>query len=286
MQCGWCGAINNLGQQQFISQLPLQQLLVQPWQSQEHHSHEQPCLRHTSSQGQQDADEALLWQTKQHTQEQYYNTVQVSARADSQHLQQHAQQPGTLSQHLLHEQTQQHTAEQLLPSQQPQQQLWQLHINNQQWTAQQQLNNQQHNSNTEPNHSKSLNILLRSCKRCTGFLLRWAVIAVVAVIISSVAGIGIFMLLPRLCTTWPTYVVNLAVAALLVVNITVNYVASVVQHPGRIGDWVSLPPRGPGGDVLQVMLRLVLLNPDSEKHTAWSSVRVGGRIAHRAAICV
>jgi hypothetical protein len=80
---------------------------------------------------------------------------------------------------------------------------------------------------------------------------RWAVVALAVLLVASIAGTGIFLLLPQLCTTWSTYLPNLAVSIYLCISVAVNYTASVLQSPGRVSECVPLPPRGPHGQVLQ-----------------------------------
>jgi palmitoyltransferase len=86
--------------------------------------------------------------------------------------------------------------------------------------------------------------------------LRWCAVAMVLLLITSMAGCGILTLLPLLCTTWPTYAPNLLVAVLLLLEICFNYAAAVAQHAGRVSDHTSPPPaRSPDGYVPQGSLQ-------------------------------
>jgi hypothetical protein len=80
---------------------------------------------------------------------------------------------------------------------------------------------------------------------------RWAVVALVALLVASIAGTGVIVLLPLLCTTWATYLPNLAVSIYLCICVAVNYTAAVLQSPGRVSECVPPPPRGPHGQILQ-----------------------------------
>lgn len=91
-----------------------------------------------------------------------------------------------------------------------------------------------------------------ACRHTVQLCWGWFIVSIVMMIISSVAGTGVLMLLPRLCTTWSTYVPNLAFAVVLLTNVVFNYAASVLQSPGRIADWVAPPAKGAAGEVLQV----------------------------------
>ncbi|KAF6262993.1 DHHC palmitoyltransferase-domain-containing protein [Scenedesmus sp. NREL 46B-D3] len=80
---------------------------------------------------------------------------------------------------------------------------------------------------------------------------RWTVVALVAMLVASIAGTGIIFLLPLLCTTWATYLPNLAVSLYLCICVAVNYTAAVLRSPGRVSECVPPPPHGPNGQVLQ-----------------------------------
>lgn len=91
-------------------------------------------------------------------------------------------------------------------------------------------------------------------QRCTCVCMstgRWAIIAFVVLLVGSIAGTGIIVLLPRVCTTWLTYVPNVALSVLLLFSVAFNYAAAVMQSPGRVLEFVPVPPRGPHGEVLQ-----------------------------------
>lgn len=90
-------------------------------------------------------------------------------------------------------------------------------------------------------------------------LWRWMVVALVVLLISSIAGCGIVTLLPLICTTWPTYLPNASLAVLLLFQIGFNYAASVLQPAGRVSDHVSPPARTAEGFVAQ----------DSLLHWTW-----------------
>ena len=78
---------------------------------------------------------------------------------------------------------------------------------------------------------------------------RWLVVALVLALVGSIAGCGIVMLLPMVCTTWPTYLPNVSLALLLLVQILFNYAAAVLQPAGRVADFHGPPPRTADGTV-------------------------------------
>jgi palmitoyltransferase len=82
-------------------------------------------------------------------------------------------------------------------------------------------------------------------------LWRWVVVALVVFLVGSITGCGVITLLPLICTTWATYLPNMAFALLLLFQIVWNYAAAVLRPAGRVSDFVSLPVRTPGGSVLQ-----------------------------------
>lgn len=249
LQCGWCGAINKLSQQQHHL-VHASDGSAKPRQvpDQQH-----PLLDHLSSQ-------------QQHVPQVHGGQAATKSPAAAGSQQISSQQPEaapTINSHLQQQLPAQHQVEQHLQTHvQPQQsqlhpQHWQLYISNEHNCAVQQHQHQQQQClATTGDISSHRNIRSRSiaqfCKRCISYFWRWLIICIVLLIISSVTGIGVFMLLPRLCTTYITYLPNLAVAASLVGNIVFYYAASVLQSPGSVAVWVARPPRGPRGEVLQV----------------------------------
>lgn len=78
---------------------------------------------------------------------------------------------------------------------------------------------------------------------------RWMVVALVLVLVGSIAGCGIITLLPLVCTTWPTYIPNVSLALLLLFQILFNYAAAVLRPAGRVSDFFGPPLRTADGTV-------------------------------------
>jgi hypothetical protein len=91
----------------------------------------------------------------------------------------------------------------------------------------------------------------KTCWSAALALWRWVVVGLVLVLVGSIAGCGIVTLLPLICTTWPTYLPNVAFALLLLFQIMWNYSIAVLRPAGRVSDFVTPPPRTPEGVVSQ-----------------------------------
>jgi hypothetical protein len=84
---------------------------------------------------------------------------------------------------------------------------------------------------------------------------RWVVVALVLLLVSSIAGCGVVTLLPLICSSWWTYLLNLALALLLLFQILFNYAAAVMRPAGRVSDHAAPPLRSPNGSVAQGALQ-------------------------------
>lgn len=252
MQCGWCGGINKLDQEQ-IRQPHVQH--AAPYQQWQLYPQSQPPLQPSSLPGSIAKQDPMqhTWQAGAEYHQGYQHHWQLQQQQNSvdqqmQHMQhghQNLQQAGQQTQlhHAQHltQVMQLHAPSQVLPGQQP---------HNAQFAGHQQLQLNFSPMNIKP-RGKYRDCAL-ACRHTVQLCWGWFIVSIVMMIISSVAGTGVLMLLPRLCTTWSTYVPNLAFAVVLLTNVVFNYAASVLQSPGRIADWVAPPAKGAAGEVLQV----------------------------------
>lgn len=130
------------------------------------------------------------------------------------------------------QQQQQH---QLQPAQEAQQQQVQLQLQQQHWQPQQ----------------LQQRTALRRWLSVAFDVLRWLLVAFVIVLVGSIATLGVVALLPRICTTWASYLPNLGLALLLLGQVLANYLAAVTLPAGRVQDMLCQPGREPGGYIAQ-----------------------------------